>query len=75
MKNLSINSQQIIYNGYNIREILSKMPIELRKFKLHRNMYIKNCIEVYFCEKNKTNLGHADRVRYSNFLFIQFYNK
>ena len=68
-----INSETIIYNNKNIRQILSNMPIELRKFKMHRNMYIKNCIEVYKAETSKINLGYAELLRHSNSLLIQFY--
>jgi hypothetical protein len=68
-----MNSQTIIYNNKSIRQILSNMPDELKKFKIHRNMYIQNCIEVYKSESSKTNLNYAELIRHSNFLIIQFY--
>lgn len=68
---MKIPSQIIIYNGYNIRQLLSNLPVNV--IKRHKKMYIKNCIEVYKAEESKTNLGHAERVRYSNFLLIRYY--
>lgn len=70
-----MNSKTIIYNNKSIRQILSNMPIELRKFKIHRNMYINNCIEVYEAETSKINLSYAELLRNSNSLLIQFYYK
>lgn len=70
-----MNSKTIIYNNKSIRQILANMPIELRKFKIHRNLYINNCIEVYEAETSKINLGYAELLRKSNSLLIQFYYK
>lgn len=68
-----INSETVIYNGLNIRQILERMPKKLRQFKLHRNQYIKNCIEVYECEQNQINLNYANCVRNSNFILIKMH--
>jgi hypothetical protein len=68
-----MNSQTIIYNNKSIRQILSNMPDELRKFKIHRNMYVQNCIKVHKSETSQTNLNYAELIRHSNFLIIQFY--
>lgn len=68
-----ITSTTKIYNNLSIREILERMPIKLRKFKLHRNLYISNCLIVYQCEKDKINLGYSNVVRNSNFNIIKMY--
>lgn len=70
---MKISSNQIIYNGYSIRQILSKMPPKLRAFKKHRNLYVENCILVYQNELNKTNLGYCEATRNMNFNLIQMY--
>lgn len=64
-----------IYNNYSIRQILDKLPTSLKSFKLHRNMYINNCIEVYKIKKSGINLETANSIENSNFLLIQFYLK
>ena len=71
--NTKINSTQIIYNGYSIRQILSKMPTKLRAFKKHRNLYIQNCILIYEFEKAKINLGYCEASRNMNFNLIKMY--
>lgn len=68
-----INSETVIYNGLNIRQILERLPKKLRKFKIHRNLYIQNCIEVYNCEKSKMNLNYANCIRNSNFILLKMY--
>ena len=70
-----MNSQTIIYNNKSIRQILSNMPIELKTFKIHRNLYIKNCIEIYKSESSKTNLNYVELLKNSNSLLIKFYYK
>jgi hypothetical protein len=68
-----INSTPIIYNGYSIRQILSKMPPKLKSFKPHRNLYIENCIIIYENELTKTNLGYCEAIRNMNFNLIKIY--
>jgi len=70
---MEITSQTIIYNGYNIRQILSKMDLKMKSCKLHRNQYIKNCIEVYKIEKSGFNLNYAELIRNSNFILTKMY--
>lgn len=68
-----MKSTDIIYNGKNIRQILSNMPKKLREFKPHRNLYIENCILVYEFEMNKINLGYCEATRNFNFQLIKMY--
>jgi hypothetical protein len=70
-----MNTTQPIYNNYSIRQILAKMPDSLRKYKLHRNMYVKNCIEVYNIKKSGINLRTANNIEKANFLLVNFYLK
>jgi hypothetical protein len=51
------------------------MPDSLRKYKLHRNMYVKNCIEVYNIKKSGINLRTANNIEKANFLLVNFYLK
>ncbi len=62
-----------IYNGYSIRYILAHLPRNMAK--VHRKLYVKNCIEVYRNEQAKMNLGYNECLRNSNFNLIVFYNK
>ena len=66
-----INTTQPIYNGYSIRYILAHLPRNMAK--VHRKLYIQNCIEVYRSEKAKMNLGYAECIRNSNHFLITFY--
>jgi hypothetical protein len=68
-----IKSTDKIYNGLSIREILTRMPTGLREFKLHRNIYINNCIFVYECERDKVNLEYSNATRNTNNLIIKMY--
>lgn len=70
---MKISSTQIIYNGYSIRQILSKMPNKLKQFKPHRNLYIENCILIYENEKVKMNLEYCNASRNMNFNLIKMY--
>jgi hypothetical protein len=70
-----MTTTQPIYNNYSIRQILDKLPTSLKSCKLHRNMYINNCIEVYNIKKSGINLTTANGIENSNFLLIQFYLK
>jgi hypothetical protein len=68
-----MKSTDKIYNDLSIREILERMPDSLRKFKLHRNLYISNCIFVYECERDKINLEYSSLTRNTNHLIIKMY--
>ncbi len=68
-----MKSADKIYNNLSIREILERMPDSLRKFKLHRNLYISNCIFIYECERDKINLSMSNLYRNSNFNLIKMY--
>lgn len=72
---MKISSTQIIYNGYSIRQILSKMPTKLKAFKPHRNLYIENCILIYENEKAKINMEYCQASRNTNFNIIKMYLK
>ena len=61
-----------IYNGYSIRYIISHLPEGMAK--IHKKMYLKNCIEVFENEKNGFNLGYCESIRNYNFNMIRFYN-
>ena len=71
MKTFNINTEKQIYNGYSIRQILAKMPKNM--LKIHKILYIKNCIEVYNNEKHNVNLGLCELIRNSNFMLINMY--
>ncbi len=70
---MQISSTQEIYNGYSIKQILSKMPPKLRAFKKHRNLYIENCILIYQNELLGINLGYCEASRNMNFNLIKMY--
>lgn len=70
---MKISSTQVIYNGYSIRQILSRMPPKLRALKRHRNLYIQNCILIYENELNKINIDYCEAVRNTNFNLIKMY--
>jgi hypothetical protein len=70
---MQITSETIIYNGKNIRQILSKMDLKLRACKMHRNLYVKNCIEVHKSETSGFNLNYAQLIRNSNFNLTRLY--
>lgn len=70
-----MKSTEPIYNGYSLRQILSKLPDSLKQFKPHRKQYIQNCIEVYNIEKSGINTQNLESIKNANFLLIQFYLK
>lgn len=61
-----------IYNGRSIREILQNLPANMPK--VHRNLYIKNCLQVYNNENTGANLDDCETIRNANFNLINFYN-
>lgn len=68
-----MNTTYPIYNGKSIRQIIANMHPNLRACKVHRNLYIKNCIEVFKLENAKVNLSFAECIRNSNFNLTLFY--
>jgi len=66
-----MNTLKPIYNGLNIRQIISKLPKKM--IKSHKKDYIKNCLFVYNNEKNKVNLGYCKLTRDANNLLIKNY--
>jgi len=66
-----MNTNKIIYNGLSIRNILCKLPLNMAK--IHKKLYINNCLFVYRNELKKYNLDYCKTVRNSNFHLISFY--
>jgi len=61
-----MNTQTIIYNGFTIRQLLANLPKTFHKTE--RNLYIKNCIEIY--QNGNFNTGYMELIRDSNFRMI-----
>lgn len=66
-----IDTEKPIYNGLSIRQIINNLPTGFKKSD--RNYYIKNCIEVYFNEKNNINKGLNELIKNTNFYLINFF--
>ena len=66
-----INTQKPIYNGFSIRQILKKLPVNM--VKIHKIQYIDNCIFVYRNEAKKYNLAYCELTRSANFNLIKTY--
>ena len=68
MKILNISVSTPIYNGRNLKEIISKLPVKMHKTA--KVYYIQNCIEVYKNEKQNVNLALNELIRNTNFHLV-----
>jgi len=66
-----MNTQIKIYNNLSIRQILNKLPLGMAK--MHKMLYINNCIFIYKNEPNGYNLGYCELIRNANFNLINLY--